>query len=443
VVYPFDYESVSFPVDEKGKFSGEIDAFSVHPVSVYWLGYDVRCFIASDETTSIILNPAEMSRRKSRLLGDKPSLGEPVYYGGYLASLSKELEALSVFSLQHDRDYDGWKSFVKCIETKNPETLKEFFLNEYQTKKAELEALNVSPACKQILHYSISFYCANDIVNIASRSDGYIFNNQLLKNDKEVVANYYTSGKFDLPDDFYNVLKDFSFLNDPQILYTRSAMTFSSPRKDINLQLIFSKALGTDYGIIFDLMKVSNIYDNIKNFRPVDEAQIQQLPADFQEFIRLKNEELLQLLEANKSKTGYVVNDVAQVADDEDIFLFILSKFRGKPILLDFWETWCGPCREGNKELKPVKAELADKDIVYVYAASESSPLETWKNITAGVPGEHFRLSMKQRNYVTKALAIEGVPTYFFIDRQGNIKEKQVGFPGVQQMKEKLLQLLE
>jgi hypothetical protein len=151
VAYPFDYPSeMTFLIDEKGKFSGEINAFAVHPVTVYWLEYDVQCFIASDETTSIILNPAEMSRRKSRLLGDKPSLGEPVYYGGYLASLSKEL-AETEYVLDYFHGY-SYMSFLQLMETKTPETLKTFYLERYQIKKAELNTLDISPACKQILN---------------------------------------------------------------------------------------------------------------------------------------------------------------------------------------------------------------------------------------------------------------------------------------------------
>ena len=209
-----------------------------------------------------------------------------------------------------------------------------------------------------------------------------------------------------------------------------------------NSQSIFSKALGTDRGIIFDLLKVTGMNVDIKSSIPIDKELIAQLPAVFQEFIRTKNEELLQQLEANKSKTGFTVHDIKNVAD-KDVFPLILSKFKGKPILLDFWETWCGPCQKANKELRPVKTELADKDIVYVYIASESSPLEMWENMIANLPGEHFRLSEKQSDYITKTFGIEGVPTYFYIDRKGNIKDRETGFYGTQSVKEKLLQLLD
>ena len=437
----FSPSSIKLPVDEQGKFSGEIDAFSVHLVNIYWANNQVQCFIAPDETTSLILNPAEITRRSSRFADDHPSWGEPVYYGGYLAAISKELAGIKpTFSPGNLNSYESQMAFLQTIGTKTPEELRDFLLEGYRAKKAELDTLNVSPAMKQILRCNIDLFHANNIVSITSWIDrAYIYNNHL---NGEAQEKYLATRKFNFPDDFYNVLKDFSLLNDSLILYVNATGMYVYLWQTQNLQPVFSKALGTDQGILFDLMRVTGVQNDIQSFKPVSEAQIKQLPIVFQEFIRNKNNELLQLIEANKNKTGFTENDIEKVAD-KDVFPFILSKFRGKPVLIDFWATWCGPCKRANEELKPVKAELANKDIVYVFVAGENSPLEAWKNMIPDLHGEHFRLSEKQWTYVTSAFGIDGVPTYFFIDREGNIKDKLVGYPGVAQMKEKLLKLLD
>jgi hypothetical protein len=288
IVYPFAYpgEDITFQIDENGKFSGEINAFSVHPVSLYWSASEIKCFIAPGETTSIILNPAEMSRRESRLLVDKPSLGEPVYYGGYLASLAKELTGVrSDFSLELWDSRESFNLFLQVMGIKTPEEIKSFFWDKYQAKKAGLDALDVSPACKQTL------LCASDLFYAS-----FIANTAFWINQGKQLLNNGETAQVDLPDDFYNILKEFPLLNAPQVLYTEETAMCLLDWKLKNSQPIFSKALGTDQGIIFDLLKVTGMNFDIKNSKPVDEAQIAQLPAVFQEFIRTKNEKLLQQL---------------------------------------------------------------------------------------------------------------------------------------------------
>ena len=442
VSYPFGSTGLTFPIDIKGKFSGEIDVFSTHPATIYFMRSGTPCFIASGETTSIVLNTAEKSRRESRFADNRPSLGEPVYYGGYLASLSKEFANVdrSLYMRQLNTQ-ESIISYLQSIGDKTPEALKAFFWEEYQEKRAILEMLEVSPACKQIINCILDLSYTDDLIYITSWiDDAYIYNNQL-QGDREAINKYYASRKFIIPDDFYNVLRDFPLINNPQMLYTQEAVSYASKWQYQNMQPVLSKALGTDHGTLFDIMKMTGMYNSIQEFEPVNEEDIEQLPAVYQELIRNKNNELLQLIEINKSKTGYTVHDVEKVVN-ENVFSSIISKFKGKPILLDFWATWCGPCKRANEEMKSLKEELSDNDIVYVFVANDNSPVETWKNMIPDLHGEHFRLSAAQWSYIEKTFDIKGVPTYFFIDREGNIKEKIVGYHGIQKMKEGLHNLL-
>ena len=166
------------------------------------------------------------------------------------------------------------------------------------------------------------------------------------------------------------------------------------------------------------------------------------LPEACQQYLTAANDKLLAQIEANKKKTGFRVNEAGEVAN-EDLFASIISKFRGKVLLVDFWATWCGPCRMANKAMIPMKEELKDKDIVYVYITGETSPKGTWENMIPDIHGEHFRVTDAQWAYLGNAMGIEGVPTYFVVDREGNIKYKSVGFPGEAKMKEELLKVLD
>jgi len=396
---PIASNRISLSIDSTGKFSGEIDAFTVHPATIYCMNSGIKCFIAPGDTTLLILNPS--SRKSLHNEGDNSSMGEPVYYGGYLASLSKELANLKPGFYRNLDSYESYMSFIKSIGTKTPEELKTFLLDEYQAKKAVIDTLNVSPACKQYLHCASDLFYADAILNITSLIDrAYIINNHL-QNDMEAVNKYYASRKFNLPDDFNDAVKNFPLINSPQILYVQGAAGDVNQWQTQNKQPILIKALGTDQGTLFDMMRTVGAYNDIKNFKPASNTLIEQLPVAYQGLIKNKNDELLKLLAANKGKTNFKETDITKVAN-EDVFPFILSKFRGKPILLDFWATWCGPCRQANEELKSIKEELAKKGIVFVYVAGENSPLNDWKKMTADLHGEHFRLTAEQWDYVGK-----------------------------------------
>ena len=88
-----------------------------------------------------------------------------------------------------------------------------------------------------------------------------------------------------------------------------------------------------------------------------------------------------------------------------------------------------------------MKEELKGKDIVYLYITGETSPLKTWENMIPDIHGEHFRVTAAQWKYLCESFKVDGIPTYLMIDRDGNIKYKETGFPGVDKIKEELLKI--
>lgn len=127
-------------------------------------------------------------------------------------------------------------------------------------------------------------------------------------------------------------------------------------------------------------------------------------------------------------------NDVAP----ENILQTILDRYKGKTVLIDIWATWCGPCRQGHKLMAPMKEEMKDENIQFVYFSPPSSPLATWQEMIKEIDGDHYYLTDEQYRYILDKYESDGIPTYAIYNAQGQLTFKNTGFPGVEKMKEEL-----
>ena len=128
---------------------------------------------------------------------------------------------------------------------------------------------------------------------------------------------------------------------------------------------------------------------------------------------------------ANKTKLGYIVHENPKVPKDS-IFESIVSTFPGKVLFIDYWATWCSPCRSGIERMEPLKKEYADKDVEFVYITSPSSPLDTYNLMVPDIKGQHFRLSTDEWRYLTSRFEISGIPRYMLLDKKGNIVSEKL-----------------
>lgn len=106
-----------------------------------------------------------------------------------------------------------------------------------------------------------------------------------------------------------------------------------------------------------------------------------------------------------------------------ELFDAIVAPYRGKVILVDFWNTWCGPCRAAIESIEPVKGgELKSDDLVWLYIANETSPIVTYKTMIPKIAGKHFRLNKEQWSYLCEKFGIDGIPSYVVVDRDGSYR---------------------
>lgn len=129
----------------------------------------------------------------------------------------------------------------------------------------------------------------------------------------------------------------------------------------------------------------------------------------------------------------YRVMTIAPDLKGEAILEAIKANYKGKVALLDFWATWCPPCRAAMKTVDEIKPALMEKGAVFVYITGETSPEETWKKMIPNIHGDHYRLTKTQWSDLCTQLGIPGIPAYMLVGKDGatawdNLSEG--GYPG-------------
>lgn len=103
------------------------------------------------------------------------------------------------------------------------------------------------------------------------------------------------------------------------------------------------------------------------------------------------------------------------------------SDFAGKVVILDFWATWCGPCRMEIPGFIELQKQYADKGLVVIGISLDQDGASAVKPFIEKM-GINYPIVLGDEAVVSAFGGIEGIPTTFIIDRAGNIVRKHVGY---------------
>jgi len=106
---------------------------------------------------------------------------------------------------------------------------------------------------------------------------------------------------------------------------------------------------------------------------------------------------------------------------------FSLSDFKGKPVILFFWTTWCPYCRKELKQLNTMHAQFL-RDGVELVAINVEEPVDKVQRFIGSYPFS-FRVLLDTDGKVAGAYGILGVPTYNLINKEGRILFNNNYFP--------------
>lgn len=102
-----------------------------------------------------------------------------------------------------------------------------------------------------------------------------------------------------------------------------------------------------------------------------------------------------------------------------------LSDYKNKVILIDFWATWCPPCRKGIPDLIELQKEYKN-DLVVLGISVDS---DTKPDVPGFIKNYGINYTVVYGDQATAKLfgGVSGIPTSFLIDKKGNIVDKHVG----------------
>ncbi|WP_243836113.1 TlpA family protein disulfide reductase [Sphingobacterium paludis] len=392
------------------------------------LGPSLYYFFYKDQYNTVLLNPNETTTLHIKHLDCDHY---EVDFEGEFEDIFRQSKAYgeliknAVFGYRRSPDI---KTPLTTFERAND--FRDCKLNEFKDRIAfadeAMKPLTVSPSLKNkltnfmkadlILHYDSLVVRHNRSIGLASRP----------------------APKRDVS--YYEGLLDITY-SDPDLLMFSDPRFLEAVRKDSVLNLpnlmhsspasyreSLQKSLPKQRDLFYEITLVGAYLDQMNDGTPLSASQKVAINGYFtnpqiSNYLYFKN---AQGIPDNKKSSVkyYLPFDNAQ----NDVLNDILSKYKGKVVIVDFWATWCGPCIEAFDDIKNVKDKYASRDdVVFVYLTDQSSDRTRWNEYARIISGDHYYLYRSQLSSINNMYDIESIPSYLIFDKHSSLSEKSIG----------------
>lgn len=392
-----DYESASVSLDENGEGTLSTVLYGTTVITIMPEGMNalrVSATVAPGETTDIYVSPEVFSDYVEMIRGNNTENRTPyIYTNGRYGALNKatsDLNKVAVSNIELD-----WRM--------NADEYTAAQLSAHDKAIATIENSDLPNAIKDYSKQGLNIETAESYI----RAWGNLANKYYFEKGEEGLRD---SVKIEITPEQYAAVAAFidgddtSYLMHPQ---------FGGIVKNFDWTENGAK------GILFtELPAFIKAYESAKAAKLSDSeiATLESLSMPFYaQAAKLRQAEAQKAFE-EAQKT---LSENPDVPDDL-LFDAIVAKHKGKVVLVDLWNTWCGPCRRALKANEPLKTgELADDDIVWVYIADESSDLGQYAEMIKEIKGEHHMVNADQIGMIRNRFGVDGIPYYILVDREG------------------------
>lgn len=391
-------------LDEKGcvTFTAPVYGTSNLDLNLIDFGvYTPAIVVAPGKTTDIYLDPRYTVAESAKRLG-RPTPTRYVYDNGRYAALNTQLASTDI-----ETSYGMSATPVAGLWKWSPEQFTDSVIADYTARVAEIDNTLEDTEFKAYVKARLT-----DLALTSMLTADYLYARSLYNQYPDLGDNWRDSVPA-LPGetDYIRAAKALDIAN-PELLAVPSYRFLVT---EVNLA-----DSGIDSPQVTDVATFFNACEQIDQTGELSEKTLAALRELSSPFYAQAAEARLEVVKAQREALSDLVNELPDV-DDSKLFAAIVEQYKGKVVLVDLWNTWCGPCRRALAANEPLKTgELANPDIVWVYIADTSSNPATFAAMLPDIAGEHYMVNADQISAIRNQFNVDGIPYYILVDRQGN-----------------------